>query len=178
VLCERPELDPRFEQAELDRLDQGSTQALAEQKDFKPVERTMMRFDEFVQATKEHVSRAKAGAAGEPPYLTTDLLWRNSMDDNGNIQNIGEQLKADLMGGGINFLALKSMMDAHQLPLMKQVHLFIGSARTLCTCPPPHAQLLMPNSSCPPPHAQLPTHAHLLMRDPTPHAGSMSAACS
>ena len=86
---------------------------------FAPVQRLMMSMDDFVQATRAH--QVQGGGSGDPPYFGTDLLWRNSMSDNGNIQNIGQRLKDELMGGA-NFAVLKKMMDAKQLPLMKQVH--------------------------------------------------------
>ena len=48
---------------------------------------------------------------------------------------------------GANFSSLKQLMDSGQLPLMKQVHLFVGSARTLYHChydlqPNLHVQLV------------------------------------
>jgi hypothetical protein len=113
---------------------------------FRPVSQTMMTFDDFLEATREHERCVANGQPSDPPYLGSDVLWRNSMEDNGNIQNIGERLKADLLGGA-NFASLKALMDAGDLPLMKQVHLFVGSARTLYHChydlqPNLHVQLV------------------------------------
>ena len=113
---------------------------------FRPVRREMMTMDAFVTASAAHAHARAAGEEAEPPYLGTDMLWRTSMEDNGHIQNIGDVLKKDLVGGA-NFPALKALMDAGELPLMKQAHLFVGSERTLYHChydlqPNLHVQLV------------------------------------
>lgn len=59
---------------------------------------------------------------------------------------VGETLKADLLRGA-NFDALSQLMEKGCLPLMKQVHLFVGSERTLYHChydlqPNLHVQLV------------------------------------
>ena len=118
----------------------------AEAQGFRRVRRTWMSFAEYLAAVKMHEAKVEAGEASEPPYLGSDILWRNSMADNGFVQNIGDRLKSELLGGA-NFPALKKLMDAGHLPLMKQVHLFIGSARTLYHChydlqPNLHVQLV------------------------------------
>lgn len=113
---------------------------------FDRVRRQNMSFDDFLEATREHERRLREGLPSEPPYFGSDVLWRNSMADNGNIQNIGERMKQDLLGGA-NFASLRTLMEAGHLPLMKQVHLFVGSARTLYHChydlqPNLHVQLV------------------------------------
>ena len=131
--------------AELAQLEQSGRRASPDAR-FRPVSQAMMSFDSFIEKTREHERAIANGEPSEPPYFGCDVLWRNSMDDNGNIQNLGERLKSELLGGA-NFKSLKALMDAGRLPLMKQVHLFIGSARTLYHChydlqPNLHVQLV------------------------------------
>ena len=106
--------------AELVAMEKEGRRPIADPR-FRPVSQTLLSFDDFVAATARHEkARAAGDTSSEPPYLGSDLLWRNTQEDNGNIQNIGERLKADLMGGA-NFGNLKDMQDAGELPLMKQV---------------------------------------------------------
>ena len=139
-------------QADLDKLqqvEQAKQQQLGADERFQPVHRKLMTIDEYAKAAEAHA----ANPVGDPPYLTSDILWRNSMDDNGNIQNIGPVLQKELMGGvgrvgsGANFASLHKLQENHHLPKMKQVHLFVGSARTLYHChydlqPNLHVQLV------------------------------------
>ena len=109
--------------ADLKAMEQGEGTAAATaapSRRFDRVRRTMMSFEEYTSAARSHEQRVAEGLPSEPPYLGSDLLWRNSMADNGFVQNIGERLKADLLGGA-NFAKLKHLMDANLLPLMKQV---------------------------------------------------------
>ena len=131
-------------------LDAGATLANSTKSEqrFAPVRRVMMSFDDFVSATDAHRSAHARGEAdcGDPPYFGSDLLWRTSMADNGSIQNIGEQLKRDLLQGA-NFSCLKRLQADGDLPPWKQVHLFVGSERTLYHChydlqPNLHVQLV------------------------------------
>ena len=71
----------------------------------------MMSFDDFLEATREHERRVCEGLPSEPPYFGSDVFWRNSMADNGFVQNIGERMKSDLLGGA-NFASLRTLMEA------------------------------------------------------------------
>ena len=48
------------------------------------------------------------------------------------MQTIGDQLQRELFQ--LNFGLFKELQDAGQLPLLKQMHLFVGSERTLYNC--------------------------------------------
>lgn len=134
--------------AQVDGAVQGTAHGASSGADarFDRVRRQMMSFDDFLEATREHERRVREGLPSEPPYFGSDVFWRNSMADNGFVQNIGERMKSDLLGGA-NFASLRTLMEAGNLPLLKQVHLFVGSAQTLYHChfdlqPNLHVQLV------------------------------------
>ena len=126
---------------EMAKLDKKGTDLAPDEKRFKPVRRVLMTFDEFMDATRTHertVARCGGGRPREtspaaPPYLGCDVLLRKTMEENDGTENIGPHLKRDLMAS-VRSPALVRMIEDEQLPPLNQMHLFVGSARTLYHC--------------------------------------------
>lgn len=145
--------------SELDALDAEGMDHAPDEKRFKPVRKAMMTIDEFVKATEKHARAVADGSVQpgrDPPYLGADMLLRQKFDDRDGVQDIGWRLRSDI-NRLVRCPALNRLIDAGKLPPLNQLHLFVGSACTLCARP-----LRSPPALLPPPY---PSRSH---RPPPP----------
>jgi hypothetical protein len=139
--------------ADLAKLDASGLDTTAGEKRFTPVRRVDMTFASFMAATSSferalRKSQAKGEAAAtDPPYLGAELLLRPSMEDEDGIAHVGSTIRRDLVRGMLENPALRELITTDRLPRLNQLHMFVGSARTLYHChydiqPNLHVQLV------------------------------------
>lgn len=110
-----------------------------------------MRFAEFLELSAERERR------GEGPrlYLGLDLLrFKDKQDSTGTRGAIGERLLAECgaseqsavsKGSMFGLACLRAMQTAGELPALASMHLFVGSAATLCMAARPSLHLCPPS---------------------------------
>ena len=95
---------------------------------FAPSAVQFLCFRDFVAES----TRREAEGKGMRPYLGVDLLGHSSKQDSqGKHGPIGERCLQDFATFGHE--RLRAMHQRGELPLVSSIHLFVGSAATLCT---------------------------------------------